>query len=124
MAALKRAPLAQAQQGLLVRMARSLDGLMVLFDALLDVSQVDAGAVPPTVARRCTPGWQFRRSAGPLAPAAVGPTQGQQPILDLAPTTVSTQDEVAGLSLLSCDATLRSKLSVNAPIGLAPPLDP
>ena len=46
MAALQREPLAPGPQQLLERMARSLDALTSLFDALLDVSRLDAGAVP------------------------------------------------------------------------------
>ena len=46
LAALQRESLAPGSQQLVDRMARSLDALTGLFDALLDVSRLDAGAVP------------------------------------------------------------------------------
>ena len=48
----------------------------------------------------------------------LGETKYGKPILDRALTGASTLDEAAKLSLLSFDATLRSNLSVDAPIDL------
>ncbi len=48
----------------------------------------------------------------------LGETKYGKPILDRALTDASTLDEAAKLSLLSFDATMRSNLSVDAPIDL------
>lgn len=48
----------------------------------------------------------------------IGETKYGKPILDRALTNASTLDEAAKLSLLSFDATMRSNLSVDAPIDL------
>ena len=48
----------------------------------------------------------------------LGETKYGKPILDRALTNTSTLDEAAKLSLLSFDATMRSNLSVDAPIDL------
>ncbi len=48
----------------------------------------------------------------------IGETKYGKPILDRALTNATTLDEAAKLSLLSFDATMRSNLSVDAPIDL------
>lgn len=46
MAALEHESIGSAQRALVQRMARSLDALAMLFDGLLDISRLDAGAMP------------------------------------------------------------------------------